>query len=289
MIIENNFQFRCVMSKILLDIKNKYETLSKAEKKVADFILSNPSTTIPLFITDLSNLCETSTAAVVRFSKKLGFDGYHQLKIAIAKETDSRPVNEKITANDSSFSMFEKICDDIYCSLEKTKNSVDISALQKCCEYILSAKKIIFFGLGNSASVANDASHKLLRLGLNVASYTDNHMQAIASAHADSSCVVFGISASGCSKDIIHAMRTAKNNGAVTIALTNHLDSPIDKVSDVILKTTSSETNYRVLGLCSRITQLALIDTIYSYIVCNLSSAEDKIDKTELILREKKI
>ena len=277
------------MSKILLDVKNKYETFSKAEKKVADYILANQTNSIPLFITDLSNLCQTSTSAVVRFSKKLGFEGYHQLKIAIAKESNSRPVNEKIIASDSSFSMFEKICDDIYCSLEKTKNSVDISALQKCCDYIMSAQRIIFLGLGNSASVAVDAAHKLFRLGLNASAYTDNHMQAIASAHANSNCVVFGISASGYSKDIIESMQTAKNNGAITIALTNHVDSPIDKVSDVLLKTTSNETNYRILGLCSRITQLALIDSIYSYVVCNLPNAEEKIDKTELILRQKKL
>ena len=61
------------------------------------------------------------------------------------------------------------------------------------------------------------------------------------------------------------------------------------KGSDIILKTTSNESNYRVLGLCSRITQLAIIDSIYSYIVCNLPNVEEKIDKTELALKMKKM
>ncbi len=277
------------MSKILLDINIKYETLSKAEKKVADYILENTSKILPLFITELSQICGASTSSIVRFSKKLGFDGYHQLKIAIAKESNTHPVSENITANDTAFSIFEKICEDVYYSLEKTKNSIDISSFQKCCEYILSAKKILFLGLGNSASVAEDATHKLFRLGLNVSSYTDNHMQAIACAHTDKDCLVFGISDSGRSKDIVESLQTAKKNGATTIALTNQNPSPIDDVSDIILKTTSNETNYRVLGLCSRITQLAIIDSIYSYIVCNLPNAENKIDKTELVLSKKKI
>lgn len=277
------------MSKILLDIKIKYETFSKTEKKVADYILENPSDILPVFITELSNFCGASPASIVRFSKKLGYNGYHQFKFALAKESTNHPLNENITASDSAFSIFEKICDDVYYSLEKTKSTIDIASIQKCCEYILKTKKIIFFGLGNSASVADDAAHKLFRLGLNAASYTDNHMQAIASAHTDKDCVVFGISDSGRSKDIIQSMQTAKKNGAITIALTNQTASPIDNVSDIILKTTSNESNYRVLGLCSRITQLAIIDSIYSYIVCNLPNVEEKIDKTELALKMKKI
>ena len=44
------------MSKILLDINIKYETFSKAEKKVADYIIENPNNILPLFITELSNI-----------------------------------------------------------------------------------------------------------------------------------------------------------------------------------------------------------------------------------------
>lgn len=277
------------MSKILLDINIKYEAFSKSEKKVADYILKNPSNVLPLFITELAAICNSSTASIVRFSKKLGFEGYHQLKIAIAKESITHPVNENITKNDSAFSIFEKICDDVYYSLEKTKNTIDIQSIQKCCDCILKAKKVFFFGLGNSAAVSDDAAHKLFRLGLNVASYTDNHMQAIAAAHTDENCVVFGISDSGFSKDIVESLQTSQKNGAITIALTNQVSSPIESVSDIVLRTTSNETNYRILGLCSRITQLTIIDTIYSYIVCNLPNAVEKIDKTELVLRKKKI
>ena len=114
-------------------------------------------------------------------------------------------------------------------------------------------------------------------------------MQAIASAHTDEKSVVIGISHSGHSKDVIDSMRVAKSNGATTIALTNHGKSPIVKVSSIVLNTVSDETNYRILGLSSRITQLAIIDTLYSYLVCKIKNVEDRIDKTELVLRSKKI
>jgi DNA-binding MurR/RpiR family transcriptional regulator len=114
-------------------------------------------------------------------------------------------------------------------------------------------------------------------------------MQAIASAHTTDKSVVIGISHSGHSKDVIESMRVAKSNGATTIALTNHGKSPIEKVSSIVLHTVSDETNYRVLGLSSRITQLAIVDTLYSYLVLKIKGVEEQIDKTELVLRSKKI
>ena len=66
----------------------------------------------------------------MRFSKKLGYNGYHQFKFALAKESTNHPLNENITASDSAFSIFEKICDDVYYSLEKTKSTIDIASIQ---------------------------------------------------------------------------------------------------------------------------------------------------------------
>jgi DNA-binding MurR/RpiR family transcriptional regulator len=173
--------------------------------------------------------------------------------------------------------------------LEKTKKSIDPDALESCCNAILKSNNILVCGLGNSASVAIDASHKIFRLGLNAHSYTDNHLQSIAAAHTDENSVVIGISHSGESRDIIEALQIAKQNGATTIAITNFGKSPIDKYSDIILHTVSDETNYRILGLSSRIAQLAIIDTIYSCLVCRLEDSTERIAKTELTLKPKKI
>ena len=277
------------MNKTILNMKIHYEEFSKTEKKIADFLMQNPDGILPLYITELSERCGTSEATIVRFAKRLGFEGYQQLKIAIAQESSLRPVSENITEQDDAFDIFSKVCQDIYCSLEKTRHGIQKQALQACCNKLLTADKILVFGLGNSASVALDTAHKIFRLGLNAVAYTDNHMQAIAAAHTNANSVVIGISHSGKSKDIVNALQIARQNGATTIAITNYGKSPIDKVSDIILHTVSDETNYRILGLSSRIAQLAIIDTIYSYLVCHIKDANDKIAKTELALKTKKV
>ena len=277
------------MIKTLLNIKIHYDTFTKSEKKIADFLMKNPNSILPLHITELANSCGASQATIVRFARRLGFEGYQQLKIAIAQDTSRHPINENISQNDQAGEIFQKVCTDIYCSLEKTKNAIDFDSLEKCCNAILSADNIIVCGLGNSASVALDASHKIFRLGLNAHAYTDNHMQAIATAHTTKNSVVIGISHSGSSRDIVQALQMAKRNGATTIAITNFGKSPIDKVADIILHTVSDETNYRILGLSSRISQLAIIDTIYSVLVCRIDNINERISQTELALQPKKV
>jgi DNA-binding MurR/RpiR family transcriptional regulator len=276
------------MGKTILDIKILYDKMGVAERKIADFIMNDPQGVLPLSISQLAERCGGSEATIVRFSKKLGFDGYQQMKLALAKEANARPVSENITETDSAYDIFGKVCEDIYCSLEKTKKALDQKALEDCCNAILSAGEILVFGLGNSASVATDASHKMFRLGLKAHAYTDNHMQAIAAAHTNEQSIVIGISHSGASKDVLQAMEIAKQNGATTVSITGYKKSPIDKTSDISLHTVSDETNYRISGLSSRIAQLALIDAVYSYLVCKLQNSSERISKTESALQPKK-
>ena len=277
------------MSNFMITLKNKYEKLSKTEKKVADFLISSPQNEIPLYITDFAKLSDTSEATIVRFSKKLGFTGYQQLKIALAQDNNYHPVDINITSNDLPITIFNKVCEDIYMSLEKTKNILDSNSLQTCCDKVLHADKILLLGLGNSSSIAIDAAHKLFRIGLNATAYTDNHMQSIAVSYTTKNSVVIGFSHSGRSADILQSLQVARDNGATTVAVTNRVTSPIEKVSDIVLQTQSDETNYRILGLSSRIAQLAIVDAIYSYLVCHIDNVEEKINNAELALKSKKL
>lgn len=276
------------MDKVSLKIKLIYKSLGAAEKKIADWIAENPGKIISLSIVELAEKCKCSEATIVRFSRKVGLEGYQDLKIALAAET--RPtVSTTITANDTAWEMFDKACNEIYCSLELTKKALDPDALAAAADAICKAGKIALFGLGNSASVALDASHKFIRAGLNATACSDNHMQMIVASHLAEGDVAVGVSHSGSSKDIVEALKVAKEHGATTIAITNVGKSPIDKVSDVVLHTSSAETEYSILALNSRIAQLAIVDTLYYCVAFNLSDkAVEAIKETERSLRSKK-
>ena len=217
--------------------------------------------------------------------------GYQELKISIAQETaNTTPIaNQSITKNDSCLEIFSKLINDIYSSLEHTKKVLNSNNFEAAAKKIVKARRIAIFGLGNSASVAVDAQHKLLRADINASAYCDNHMQAIAASHLSSDDVALGISHSGSSKDVVEALKLSKASGASTICITNFGKSPIIKYSDIALFTASEETKHNILGMNSRISQLAIIDTIYIYIILHKSQEAIKaVQNTERALQSKK-
>ena len=277
------------MDRISLQIKLLYNKMGKAEKRIADWILENPGKIISLSIVELAEQCECGEATIVRFAKRLQLNGFQELKFSLAAENGGSPASTHITETDSAFEIYQKVCNDIYLSLEKTKNSLKENLLGEAAEKICKANKIVIFGLGNSSAIAIDASHKFMRAGLNAVSYTDNHMQVIAASHLKENDVAIGISHSGSSKDVVEALKIAKEHNATTIAITNSGKSPILRQSDIVLSTTSEETQYNILALNSRIAQLAIIDTLYFYIVYNCSKdALKSIQETEHSLLTKK-
>ena len=277
------------MDKISIKIRLMYNEMGKAEKQVADWIEANPGKIISLSIVELAEQCKCSEATIVRFSKRLGLSGYQELKISLATEGGGTSVSTHITDGDSAYQIYEKVCNDIFLSLEKTKASLNPECIAAAANKLSQAETVALFGLGNSASVALDGAHKFLRAGLQAVSYSDNHMQVIAASHLKQGDVAIAITHSGSSKDIVDALKLAKEHGAFTVAITNAGKSPIMKYADVVLATSAEETQYNILGLNSRIVQLAIIDALYYHVVYNRSEAAmESIKETERALLSKK-
>jgi len=85
------------MESTLFKIKSLFDKMSNSDKKIANFLLESPQSIIPLSISELADKCKCSEATIVRFAKKLDFDGYQQLKISIAQENNVSSLNEKIS------------------------------------------------------------------------------------------------------------------------------------------------------------------------------------------------
>ena len=278
------------MESVIQKIRTNYSEMGPAEKKIADFVTGNINDIMATSISELAELCGCGDATVVRFSRRLGVEGYQALKIAIAGDLGSAStISSEIEKTDSCYEIFSKRINDIAVALNNTQAVLDAEALEKAAKTIMHAKRIVVFGLGNSAAVASDAAHKFLRLGLNAQACTDNHLQAIIASHIDRQSVAVAISHSGSSKDIVEALKLSKIGGATTIAITNFGTSPIVEASDICLFTKSEETRHSILAMSSRIAQLAIFDAIYTYIVVNADKASmQAIYNTELALQNKK-
>ena len=277
------------MNRTLLQAQLMYDDMGKSEKRVADWLFSHSGEILPYSISDLASMCESSEATIVRFSKRLGCTGYQDLKIALAREHEKKVIAPTITAGDDCFSIFEKVCNDVYMSLERTKKTLSSDALNAAVRAIATSGRIVLIGLGSSAQVAEDASNKLLRAGYNSVAYADTHMQAIAVSQLRPGDTLIGISQSGASKDIVESIKVARSRGARTIAITSREKSPIARNSDIVLLTDTDETRHSALGLNSHLARIVVIDSLCYKLVYENADRVERIGEGEAELRTKRI
>lgn len=278
------------MESVLHCIRQNYDHMGTAEQKIADYLLAHTEEIVGLSISELAERCTCGSATIVRFARRLGLDGYPELKVRLAAEIGSTSViDEEIKKTDNCYRIYHKRIASIAESLWETASVLDENTLEAVAQAVLHANRIVIFGLGNSASIAQDAAHKFLRLGLDAMACCDNHMQAIIASHLKRGGIAIGISHSGKSRDIVDAMRLCKLYGATTACITNYGTSPLVESVDYALFTRSRETEHSILAMNSRLTQLAIIDCIYTYIVLHADQASKQaIYNTEVALQSKK-
>ncbi|WP_305953482.1 MurR/RpiR family transcriptional regulator [Paenibacillus odorifer] len=76
-----------MISQIELDLNE----LPESEKKVAEYILANAKEVLHMTIHELATKAEASSAAVVRFCRSLGIEGFPALKIRLSAEVENTP------------------------------------------------------------------------------------------------------------------------------------------------------------------------------------------------------
>ena len=263
-------------------IRNLLPELSRSEAVVAEYILNHSDEVIKQSVSALADCCGVSEPTVIRACRTLGFTGYQAMKIALIQDAENtiEYSGEEVSAEDSMATAAQKVFGAASDALNLTKNSLDIKSLEKAAEMLLKAERILVFGVGGSAAVAADVQHKFLRLGLRAQALSDPNMQTISAAYAGDQDVVFAISHSGSSKAVVDNARLAASNGAGIISLSSMGKSPLTELADVSLFTAANETRYRIVAISSRIAELTIIDTLYSYMSFQTAHSENmKIEK----------
>ncbi len=266
--------------------------LRGAEKKVVDFIERNYEEIIHLSITELAERSQTSESSVVRLCKRLGYKGFQDMKIHLAREVISpeKQIHEVIEKGDDVLTIKQKVFQSniqaLYDSLEVCNNE----QLEYATQAISKANLLELYGTGGSGTVALDAQHKLLKMGVKTFAYSDSVLQSMSASVLDKNDVVIGISHTGSNQDVLHAMKLAKEAGATLICITNSSKSPITKISDIVLQTASKETLFRTDAISSRIAQLTILDILVAAIATyNYEQYYNNLEKTRNATSDKKM
>lgn len=257
-----------------LQMQAVYSTLKKAEKKAADFLIGHAKGVNRLSIQEFASEAGCSEATVVRLSKKLGYEGFPELKRDFAAFESSSEIHEygSILDDDSPLVVMHKVFEASAQGLMDTLNMLDPEAYTSALENLIGARRILFCGLGDAGAVAMEAHLRFLRIGVLSLYASDPDTQLIYATQLQPKDVVVAISHSGRSRQIHDVVKVAKDRGATVILITNFPVSPLSKKSDIILQTAVFSKNITGEIMSKRITALCIIESLYINFMLNAGS-----------------
>ncbi|MGL6200769.1 MAG: MurR/RpiR family transcriptional regulator [Lachnospiraceae bacterium] len=251
-------------------IRTKYNTLSKSQKTVADYILNNQDKVMLNTLNDIAFACGVSETTVLRFLRKIGFTSYQLFRINLTQEISkntSEAVYEDLTFQDSTEQIMEKIIQSTTSSIRDSKEIIDINSINLVVDHICKAQKVLVIGVGASASIATDLYHKLLKLNINVVCSNDPHMINILSINLTAEDLLIVISHSGESREVLEAVTLVSEQKCKVCAITSYAKSSLANRADYVICSSSLETMFRSDAMTSRIIQIVIIDIIYVCII----------------------
>lgn len=265
-------------------IRMRLPQLTELEKKVVDSITSRADLSEQTSLKEIAEENNVSEAMIVKLTKKLNFSGFRDFrtKLVYYKNSEVANLHSEIQADDSTALLIKKVFRTSIQAIEETISILDVSEFERAAEILFKAKFIDLYGVGGSATVTRDFSHKLLKIGIRGMVHDDAHTMMMSASLLTDNDAVIVISHSGMTKTVIEPIKLASKNGAKIIAITNYSESPIALFSDVVLNSTSQGSHLLGENAASRIAQLNILDTLFVAIAQkDLKTAEKNLNKTQ--------
>lgn len=256
------------LKSVLIRAKQYQPTASGAEQGALNYLLEHPEEVPRLSVKELSERSFTSPATVVRLCRKLGFEGYRDLQKQlvfeiVARNQEENRGNARVTAGSIS-DIIHKITYRNIASLEDSMKLVEPQVLEKAVDLICGAESVLLFGLGASQLVAKDAYLKFIRIDKPCSCCEDIHSQYVIAQNSKPNDVAIVISYSGRTEEIVRCGEYLRAQKTPIIAITRFEPSPISKMAACCLNVTATEELYRSGAMSSRISQLNMIDILYT-------------------------
>jgi DNA-binding MurR/RpiR family transcriptional regulator len=272
---------------VLKKIAVRLDALAPADRQIGQYILDNPNEVLRLSSAALAEVTGRSQSSVVKFSQKLGFAGYQELKLAVseanAREWHAPPgmIHGSIEVGDGYLTILQKLVSSKLHALQQTISVNNEHDIRRAVTALNGARRIHLAGVGASSLVALDFSFKLTKLGRNVLHNSDSHIQMANASTLGREDVLFALSYSGSSLETLHIAECARGRGATVVAVLGLTDNPMMKVADICLHTVADEERVRSSAITARDAQLLLTDLLFILLVQMQPDANDFIHNSE--------
>lgn len=225
---------------VLKLLEEKIGSLTPAQKKVADYILKNPTEVAFLTVEQAAGIIGVSVATVMRLAYAMGYSGYAQFQKSLQELLLSRiappdrlEVNVKKTGKNN---LLVKCAEVQIANIHKTVGFLSDKAISGALDLVFAAKNIYIIGVRGSMSPAIYLNESLNRIGVDCELLMPDtgRLQSIIT-NLSQEALIIAISLPRYARRTIETVTIAKSKGAKILSITDGYSSPLAILSDIFL------------------------------------------------------
>lgn len=227
--------------------KEQIKKFNQLELKIYEYIINHEAQIPYMSIREPADNIPTSTASILRFCRKIGFEGFKEFKYAY----------KKIIKKDISHENYDLL--EIIDCLKKFNTTYYQKLFNEAITILDSAKSILFLGVGDSGIIAQYGARRFSSCGRYASAINDPYYK-IKLLEKDSIVIVLTIS--GETESVIKQVHECKKNGSKILSITTTKTSTISKMSDLTIPYYINRNNNEKIELTSQVPAMIILEIL---------------------------
>ena len=255
---------------VVATIRSLLPSLLPTERAVASVLLEHSSGIIEMSSQQVADLADASRATVVRTCQSLGFTGYQQLRVLLARDAD-RSIPS--STPDGAMGIVSESFRQLARGVDNMLALLDPASIEATTELLISARRVVVVGSGLSATLAMDTAARLTSVGRPAEAPLDVIGQQISARLLDKGDVLLAVSGSGANAATLRAVTAATDAGASVALVTAFGRSPMAQLATVTMVVTMPDLTFRdEIMLATRLPQAILLEGLVGAVAWRLGS-----------------
>lgn len=250
------------------------DSMTPLESEIASYILNNKDAVTKLKIQELADILFISKSAIHRFVKQIGFNGFNDLKVSIAKENADLlennsyiNVNYPFQAKDNPRQIAFKLLELYEKAIKDTFEYVDLDQIKAVSQLIDSADVIDVYTHAHNSNIAENFQDKMLTIGKSVNCPSSFYNQRLTVLASDQKHVAIILSYSGKATFILPIVKKLYEKGVKVIQIGKAGSNYYSQYVTYHLSISDSENNRdRMSQFSSHIAMQYIMDVLYGCI-----------------------
>jgi len=219
-------------------------SMQPSERRVAEWIAVDADAAVERTAQEIADAVGVGRATVIRTAQTLGYDGYPQLRVALARERASAPAPDD-AGDETMLGALRGAVDRFASRLAHTVSAVTDETLSTFVAELDAATRLLVAANGLSAPLGTDLAMRLTSAGRPAEYVADTLGQQITASQLGPGSTCLVVSGSGVNRASIGVMTAARASGARVLAITSFPRSPVAEFADVALVVAPINDSFR--------------------------------------------